>query len=1374
MNKISTVSSQILEPSKNEFPVVGVGASAGGLSAFKEFVGGIPKNSGMAYVLVQHLDPRHQSLLSEILQKFTKVPVLEITDDIKVKPNHIYIIPSNKMLLASDGVLMLSMRPAPEKNQKNLPINLFFKSLAIIHGSHSLGVVLSGTASDGTQGLTDIKSSGGITFAQDEGTAEWPQMPNSAINAGVVDFILPPSEIPAKIMELIKNKKSKTYTQSEVVKEGAGTLRQILSLINLRHNTDFTYYKESTIKRRIHRRMIINKFTSSQLYLNFLKENIPEIDLLFQDLLIHVTNFFRDPHIFESLSNSLLPLLIERKKENEPIRIWIAGCSTGEEAYSLAICIHEHLRKQSSNNPEKPKNLNGFNGNVQIFASDISEPAILYARKGIYKWEDVKNISPERLAEYFDKSNGGYQIKKEIRESCVFAVHNFLKDPPFGNMNFISCRNVLIYLQPYLQKKALTTFHYSLKPDGYLLLGKSESAGSVQGYFTATNKKDKIFKKNNIPGSFIIPKSNTNHPVNQALQINKDIPVERTDFQRTADEILLKKYTPASIVVNEVMNIVLFRGSTSNYLEQQSGEPSHNLMKMAKPGLAFELQNIIRKVKKEGKVIKKSLVYILQNGDRQMLTVEAMALPKVVDPHYLVIFHPAVIASKDLKKEKKLVKKDIKDLRIHELEDELTLSREDMRGITEDQEVVNEELQSANEELLSGSEELQSLNEELETSKEELQSTNEELTIINQELGTLNMQLTEERDFAHAITNTTREPLIVLNGKLKVVTANKSFYKVFSGTSGNTEGKKFYELNNNQWDIPQLRKLLESILPKDEKVENFEIAHTFKNLGERFLILNAREIRRENRKNSLILLSIEDITHHRTMARKLEETMHRYEEMIFSSPSLIAILAGPKFILSIANEPFLTHLGKGENIIGTPYLEAVPELANQGLGAILKKVYKTGKPNYVHEMPVNIIRNGKPELSYFNFGYQAQRDTKGVIEGVAILANEVTVQAELNKTIRESETRFHQMANLTPDKIICADTSGKIYYFNKSWLDFTGLNLKQLIKKGWEHVMHPEELKFVSHQWNNSITSGDVFEIEFRLRDKNDGYKWHLGRAVPLKDEGGKVKMWIGAITQIQKLKEEEERKEVFLKMVSHELKTPLTSIKGYTQLLLGMMGGTKADNPQSSKFIPPLERIDSQITRLTRLISEMLDLSKVQESKLILQLENFNLNTMVQESVQDIRYSYSTASINVIQKSQFSVHGDRDRISQVLINLITNAIKYSPNDKNIEVEVFQEREGLASVSVKDHGIGINLEDQKNIFERFFRVTGKDEQTYTGFGIGLFLAKEIMTRHKGNIRVESEKGKGSLFTFSVPHISKEGKVKKTRSKKEVAGIPEVI
>ena len=1343
-------SSQTLESSENKFPVVGVGASAGGLTAFKEFVKGIPEQSGMAYVMVQHLDPKHDSQLSEILQRSTLVPVLEITDEIEVKPDHIYIIPSNKMLLASDGVLKLSKRPAPEKNKKNLPIDLFFKSLAIIHESHSLGVVLSGKAADGTQGLKDIKNMGGITFAQDEDSAEWPQMPQSAILAGVVDFILPPSEIPKKILELMKDLNSHPKG-SEVPGNDAETFQQILSLMRKRRNNDFTYYKESTISRRIFRRMAINKHQTPESYLQFLRKNSAEVDVLFQDMLIPVTSFFRDSGIFENLCSSLLPQIIKNKTDNEPIRVWIAGCSTGEEAYSMAICMHEYLVKNSSRDPEKRGKDPLFNGHLQIFASDISEPAIQYARKGIYKEGEVENISPERLENYFVRTKEGYQIKKEVRESCVFAVHNFLVDPPFGNMDLISCRNVLIYFQPYLQKKALTTFHYSLKPGAHLLLGKSESVGSAPGYFTPTNKKDKLFKRNNIPRSFGTPAGSNNHTHYFSSQTEMVTPVEETDFQRTADRLLLKTYTPASIVVNEAMEIVHYRGSTSRYLEQQNGVPSHNLMKMAKPGLAFELRNIIHKVKKDGKPVRKSLKYISQQGDRQSITVEAMRLPKIVDPHYLLIFQPSIPAVKEPKNEGVHNNMDDdRDLRIRELENELTQSREDMREISDEQEAVNEELQSANEEFLSGSEELQSLNEELETSKEELQSTNEELTVINQELGAINLQLTEERDFANAVINTTRKPMIVLDGRLRVVTANKAFSEIFGGRPDTTQGKKFYELDDDQWNIPKLRKLLESILPENEKVDDFELAHTFSTFGKRYLILNARTIRRENSDKNRILLSIEDITQRRTIEKKLEETMHRFKEMIYSSPSPIAILQGPEFILSIANDAFFNHLGAGEHMLGTPFLEAVPELEEQGLGDTLRKVYRTGEPRYVHELPVRLLRNGKPELSYYNFVYQVQRDPEGVIEGVAMMANEVTVEAALNKTIKESEFRFHQMADLTPDKIICADSSGKIYYFNKSWLDYTGMKLKTLLKKGWSPFLHPEEAEAVRIKWEEARSSGEVFEKELRLRDKNEDYKWHLCRMVPLKDDEGKVSMWIGAITQIQKIKEEEERKEGFFKMVSHELKTPLTSIKGYTYLLLERLRQTPESLPESIPIIPSLERIDGQVSRLTRLISEMVDLSRIQECKLELQKESFSLNEMVEESVQDIQYSSTTARVKIHHEEQLQVDGDRDRISQVLINLITNAIKYSPGEGLIEVRVFREQKGMGSVSVMDQGIGIDPEDQRNIFERFFRAAGKDEKTYAGFGIGLFLAKEIMTRHSGDIKVSSQKGKGSEFTFSLP------------------------
>ncbi|MEO6252314.1 MAG: chemotaxis protein CheB, partial [Ferruginibacter sp.] len=472
---IKKIDTQVIK-SPNLFPVVGIGASAGGLDAFKKLLKAIPEDSGMAYVLVQHLDPKHESLLPELLQKVTKIPVLEITDDIKVHPDHIYVIPSNKMMVATDGVLLLKPRPEKSMTGRNLPIDLFFTSLAEVHQEHAIGVVLSGTASDGTQGLKAIKDHGGITFAQDEASAEYDSMPHSAAQAGVVDFILPPQEIPKKLLEIINKTILSDEELQNIPRQEEDIFKQILSLLRIRKGVDFTYYKQTTIRRRILRRMVVNKNEETGDYLKFLRGNNPEQDLLYQDMLIPVTSFFRDKKVFDNLCDTVFPAIIKNKIPGEITRVWVAGCSTGQEVFSFAICFKEFL----GDNHER----------IQIFGTDLSEPAITKSRSGLYEKSEVDGISPERLKAYFTKSNGGYQVNKSIRDMCVFAHHNFLKDPPFGKMDCISCRNVLIYMEPYLQKKALTTFHYALNPKGFLLLGKSETTGGVPDLFAAVEKAD--------------------------------------------------------------------------------------------------------------------------------------------------------------------------------------------------------------------------------------------------------------------------------------------------------------------------------------------------------------------------------------------------------------------------------------------------------------------------------------------------------------------------------------------------------------------------------------------------------------------------------------------------------------------------------------------------------------------------------------------------------------------------------------------------------------------------------------------------------------------------------------------------------------------
>ncbi len=858
--------------SSNLFPVVGVGASAGGLDAFKQLLKAVPENSGMAYILVQHLDPAHDSILAEILQKFTRIPVQEITNNIQVEADHIYIIPSNKLLTATDGVLQLSARLP--KSQRNLPIDVFFTSLAEVHQNHAIGIVLSGTASDGTLGLKAIKEHGGITFAQTQESAAYDGMPQSAIEAGVVDFILSPDRIPQKLLEVHK-------TFNHVPGNGTdGTIdnqdeifRQIISILRIRRGVDFTYYKQTTIRRRITRRMALSMKSDLGEYVDYLKDNDSEQDILFQDLLIPVTQFIRDPKVFETLAETVFPALMKDRRGNDPLRVWVPGCSTGEEAYSIMMSFQEYLGDKAST------------VKMQIFATDISELSIQKARTGQYSKSETASLSSARLQQFFTKIDGAYRLNKNLRDCCVFACHNYLKDPPFAKIDLISCRNSLIYLEPFLQKKALTTFHYALKEKGFLLLGKSETTAQAMDLYNTFDKSNKLYTRKLVKGSFLHVLGDRTSPVLRngqqiivAPEINKD------DFQKSGDELLLSRFVPPAVIVNDLMDIVQVRGATGPWLEFSPGTPSLNVLKMAREGLAFELRNALHKAKKQKTSVIKTNITVKYAGNEQQVTIEVIPLPHTIELYFLILFKDDVTVP-----EPKIVKPFGKakierfDIKLSQalsrnqhLQKELAQVREDMKTLTEDQEAANEELQSANEELLSGSEELQSLNEELETSKEEVQTSNEELVIVNQELYDRNEQLNASRLFAESVVSTIREPLIVLNKELKVKSANKSFYERFHATPEGTVGKILFDVGKKQWNIAGLRGMLEKVLPRQTSIEDFEVTHDFAGLGKRTMLFYATRIMTEHLDEQSILMAIEDVTD----KRKVEMETKLFEETL--------------------------------------------------------------------------------------------------------------------------------------------------------------------------------------------------------------------------------------------------------------------------------------------------------------------------------------------------------------------------------------------------------------------------------------------------------------------------------------------------------------
>ncbi len=864
------------------FPVVAIGASAGGLEAVTQLLESLPSNTGMAFIYVQHLSPDHKSFLTSLLSKLTLMKVQEVKNKMLIEPDNLYIIPPDKDMLVAGGHIKLT--PRTRDRVGNLPIDTFFCSLAENHKEGVVGIILSGSASDGTKGLIAIKDAGGLTFAQDD-SAKFSSMPDSAIAAGAVDFVLSPKEMARELTRLSKLdylNRAPMRAASEVEIENSNPdLGIVLNLLYEATGVDFGHYKMPTIKRRIQRRMMLCKIKVLSEYVRMLVDKRDEVNILYQDLLINVTGFFRDTDAHRYLKTTLFPRILKSKKAGETLRIWIPACSTGEEVYSIAMMLLEVRTRKPADAP------------ILIFATDLSTRAIVKARLGEYSKHELKSVSPKRLQRFYTKSGSNYRISKVVRDMCVFASHNILRDPPFSRVDFISCRNLLIYLDAVAQKKVIATFHYSLKAEGYLMLGKSETIGASGQLFTHINNKHKIYlrKKNSekrslpdLERSFL----NTFAEKKSTVKPLKNKPVHGNGFDTAIDSILLSRFMPASVVINHAMEILQFRGATELYLKHSSGRASLSILKMTPPEIAFELRSAISQAIKTKQTIRKTGIEVTVGASLRIISIEVIPITQEgEEPLMLILFSDPEQAETLLQQDKKARLTDGKgkktpigletanDRRIKKLKKELSAARADMQSFTREQEAFNEELQNAHEEVVSSNEELQSVNEELETSKEEIESTNEELMTSNQELQTRNDLLNESYDYSEAIIATLHEPMIILDKDLRVKSANKSFYNNFRVTKEETENTLLYDLGNKQWDIPRLRELLEDIIPRNSHFHDFEVTHTFLDIGEKIMLLNARRIVQKSHGAQLILLAINDITERALLQFKEKELLKK-------------------------------------------------------------------------------------------------------------------------------------------------------------------------------------------------------------------------------------------------------------------------------------------------------------------------------------------------------------------------------------------------------------------------------------------------------------------------------------------------------------------
>ena len=747
---------------------MGIGASAGGLEAFTQLLSHLPSDTGMGYVLIQHLDPKHESMLTEILSRATKMPVREVTKGLHIEPDNVYVIPPGTNMSLVDGMFQLVQRSA--MRGREMPIDYFLHSLAHQYRTQAIGVILSGTLSDGALGLKAIKAEGGVTFAQEEKSAKFRDMPRAAIAAGSVDFVLPPEGI-ARELAAIGRHPYVTVPKPKPEEELTGTAQEkIFATLQKATGVDFRSYRQSTIKRRISRRMVLSKIDDLDRYVESLKENTGEINALYEDILITVTGFFRDPEAFASLKGRVFPSILANRPNSTPIRIWVPGCSTGEEVYSIAIALFESLSETTLMPP------------IQIFATDISDSAIDRARTGIYLENSMVDVSPERLRRFFVKVEQGYQVSKAIRDICVFAKQNVASDPPFSNLDLISCRNLLIYLEPLLQKRIIPYFHYALRPNGYLMLGSAETLGSFADLFVPIDKQQRIFaKKTGSPRQILDfgrPRMlDEPHETEKNADAAQDEALVGLDLTREADRLVLNRYAPPAVVVNEAMEVVQFRGRVSPYLEPAPGSASFNVLKMAREGLLVELRTAILRAKKKGTRVRADDLRIRQDGATRKVNLEVIPIraDKRGSRHFLVVFEedgggaegktakPTVSSQKRSDERREQREEDVV-----RLEQELTATKDYLQSIIEEQEASNEELKSANEEILSSNEELQSTNEELETAKEELQSTNEELTTVNEEMGTRNTELTLVNNDLSNLLAAINIPIVMLDIEARV------------------------------------------------------------------------------------------------------------------------------------------------------------------------------------------------------------------------------------------------------------------------------------------------------------------------------------------------------------------------------------------------------------------------------------------------------------------------------------------------------------------------------------------------------------------------------------------------------------------------------
>ncbi|MCP2042328.1 chemotaxis protein CheB [Pontibacter sp. HSC-36F09] len=1321
--KSSSPETKVARNREQDVYVIGIGASAGGLQALEAMFSTIPQDH-VAYVIVQHISSEYRSLLTEILDQYSALKVQEAEDGAPIQANRVYVIPSSKELVIQNNRFKLSNKTNLNRSQT---IDTFFISLAQDKKQHAIGVVLSGTGTDGTRGIEAIKKEGGLVLVQDPTTARFDGMPRSAINSGYADFILPPELMSAEILDYIKLGPVNPNLMELADSEMEATFFQILDMINRQTGIDFSNYKQPTIIRRISRRMNIRGFNNFTDYLDYLNMNADEVEMLGKEFLIGVTKFFRDEEAYKILASNVIPDIVNNKKANDQLRIWVAGCSTGEEAYSIAILVREHLDKVK-------KELE-----VKIFASDIDREALDFASKGLYVQSSLSEVSEDRLHDYFVKEEGRYRIAQRVRRMVIFSPHNVTNDPPFSRIDLVSCRNMLIYLNPMLQKKVIDKFHYSLVIQGYLFLGSSESIGDLRS-FEEVNKKWKIFRNAEPARPLGITESFSGNlskrPIISTLpSLSRDLTAKQVlqhSFNELLSETVLEEYGYAAVYVDENYDVLHAAGKFKKFLDLPEQSFTFNLLKLVPQDLAVSLGAMLRKATSDKHKVVAHNVQVNEGDHIRHIDVIVQPYPadkKQLQSYILILFseeQPRIPLKPDqiLGASESQYKN-----RVDELEQELQYTKDDLQAVVEELETANEELQSTNEELLSSNEELQSTNEEL-------QSLNEELHTINAEHQYKIKTLIELDDDLNNYFRSTDIGQIFVDRKLIIRKYTPSATRLINLIESDI-GRSIDHISNNlRYD-----KLTEDIKHVIENNQVIEKELQDKNgVWHQMRLLPYITQDRKIDGAIIIFIQINEL-----------KTMHLlHAGILHSSPNAILALKSVRsaahiitdFSISTVNQKAQALFDKPQSkLIDRTLWNAYPKLMEQGVFEKMVQVVETGE-----SLDTELMQEINHKEVWLHV-VAVKFDDGLVLTLQDITERKLNEQAVLKQQeeLSQNADRFKTLLEAVPHITWTNKPNGENSSFNNFWYEYTGLTKEESEGWKWQKAFHPDDLKIIIPDYERCLKTGEVHSAQARILRKADNtYRWHLIKDVPVKNEKGEITLWIGTATDIQDQKDAEEatirlklsqQRETINTMlqtqeeersrISEALHNGLGQILYAAKLKLDNLSATTAQQRSSKEDV---EQFLTEGIQITRNISFELTPAILRE---------FGLKTAVEEIINRYQSPKLRITSNLVLPVNGLDYATSLSVYRIIQELLNNVIKHSGATKaDVALTIADKKVYL---SVRDNGKGIDQNQLQN----------KE-------GVGLKSIKNRIKLLDGEFEIATTAGKGCLIevTFTQCHNNK--------------------